>query len=92
MIQGRSIMKTRSHSNKAHRSSAKLPGDGVIGAAIAHLKAPLRWVMILGETNGLSTKEIANLAGVSLKVVQSMQDRGLALIQRELLLGHGAIA
>lgn len=85
-------MKIRSHLNKAHRSSAKLPDDGVIGAAIAHLKAPLRWVMILGETNGLSTKEIANLAGVSLKVVQSMQDRGLALVHRELLLGHPATA
>lgn len=83
-------MKTRSHSNTAHRSSARLSGDGVIGAAIAHLKAPLRWVMILGEANGLSTKEIANLAGVSLKVVRSMQYRGLALIQRELMLGCGA--
>ena len=85
-------MKTRSHSNKVHRSTATLSGDGIIGAAIAHLKAPLRWVMILSETDGLATKEIANLAGVSLKVVQSMQDRGLALVQRELLLGHGTTA
>lgn len=83
-------MKARGSSNRIHRLSTAMLGDGVIGAAISHFQAPLRWVMILGEANGLSTKEIANLGGVSLKIVKSMQDRGRALIQKELLMGCGA--
>jgi len=83
-------MSTRNSPNKSHRSSAAVSRGGATEAAIAHLPAPLRWVMILGGHSGLSTKEIASLAGVSLRIVQSMQDRGLALIRKEFLMGCGA--
>jgi len=76
--------------NRLHGSPAARVRDNVLGAAIAHLPDIFRWVMILGGPSGLSTKEIANLAGVGLKVVKSMQGRGLALIQKELLIGCGA--
>jgi DNA-directed RNA polymerase specialized sigma24 family protein len=79
-------MDTGNSRDRTCRSAAAMLRESAIGAAIAHLSAPLRWVMILGERNGLSTKEIANLAGVSLAAVKSMQGRGLALIQEELLM------
>lgn len=59
--------------------------DSVIGTAIAGLPDALRWVMLLGGQNGLSTREIAVLAGVSPNVIKSTQHRGLTLIQKALL-------
>lgn len=59
--------------------------DSAVGTAIAGLPAALRWVMLLGGQNGLSTREIATLAGVSTDVVKSTKHRGLTLIQRALL-------
>jgi DNA-directed RNA polymerase specialized sigma24 family protein len=75
-------MNTRHSAPNATR--APIRRNRAIEAAIAHLQAPLRWVMILGERGGLSTGEIANLAGVGLEVVKSIQSRALALIEREL--------
>ena len=83
-------MNTWNSWNGTCQSPVALLPDSATGAAIAHLTPPLRWIMILGGSNGLSTKEIANLAGVGLKVVKSMQVRGLTLIQKELLMGCGA--
>ena len=77
-------MNTRNSRNRTHQVLAAMLCDRANGAAIAHLPAPLRWVMILGEPNGLSTREIANLAGISIEAVISIQGRGLALM------GHGA--
>lgn len=60
-------------------------GESAMGKAIARLPDALRWVMLLGGRNGLSICEIAALAGVSQKIVESTQHRGLALLQKELL-------
>lgn len=65
-------------------------GSSALGAAIAHLPQALRWVLMLSEEGGLSTKEIAALAGVSPKSIESTQNRGIALVQRELLLKANA--
>jgi DNA-directed RNA polymerase specialized sigma24 family protein len=54
------------------------------GWAIAHLPSPVRWVMLLGGQHGLSTKEIANLSGVSMQAVKAIQNRGRELIEAEL--------
>jgi DNA-directed RNA polymerase specialized sigma24 family protein len=56
---------------------------------IARLPATVRWIVILGERDGLSPKDIANLAGVSLELVESMLDRGLAIIQKDLPITPG---
>jgi DNA-directed RNA polymerase specialized sigma24 family protein len=79
-------MNIRHSQNRTCRPHAAMLRNGAISAAIAHLSAPLRWIMILGERSGLSTGEIAQLAGVSLEDVQRMQGRGRALIQKELLM------
>ena len=71
--------------NRHQGSPVDLARDNVIGAAIAHLPDIFRWVMILGGRNGLSTREIATLAGVSPRLIESTQNRGLTLIQKELL-------
>jgi DNA-directed RNA polymerase specialized sigma24 family protein len=42
--------------------------------------------MILGERGGLTTGEIARLAGVSLDTVKAIQNRGRTLIQEEILM------
>jgi DNA-directed RNA polymerase specialized sigma24 family protein len=83
-------MNTGNSWNGTCQSPVASLSDSATGTAIAHLPAPLRWIVILGGSNGLSTKEIANLAGVGLRVVKSMQVRGLALIRKELLNGCGA--
>lgn len=70
--------------NKVTQSRAGALRDSAIGTAIARLPKVLRWVMILGDRNGLSTREIATLAGVDPKVIESTQVRGLALVRREL--------
>ncbi len=72
------------------RVPASILGASAIGAAIAHLPEALRWVLMLGEEGGLSTNEIASLAGVSPKTIESTQNRGIALVQRELLLNANA--
>lgn len=59
--------------------------DSAIGTAIAGLPDALRWVMLLGGQDGLSTREISVLAGVSPSVIKSTQRRGLTLIQNILL-------
>jgi DNA-directed RNA polymerase specialized sigma24 family protein len=69
-----------------------MPRDRALGAAIARLPATIRWIVILGERDGLSTREIADLAGVSLDLVKSMQAQGLALIQKDILIGCGAVS
>ena len=71
--------------NRLHGSPAAAVLDNVLGAAIAHLPDIFRWVMILGGRDGLSIREIATLAGVSPKLIESTQNRGLTLIQKELL-------
>jgi len=63
--------------------------DSDLSAAIARLPAIVRWIVILGERDGLSAREIANLAGVSLDLVKAMQSRGLALIQEDPLIQGG---
>lgn len=65
-------------------SPVDLLRDSALGTAISHLPDAMRWVMILGGRNGLSTDEIAALAGVSPKLVESTQHRGTMLVQREL--------
>ena len=76
--------------NNARRLPAATLDDSALGAAISRLPATIRWIVILGERNGLSTREIANLAGVSLELVKSMRGRGLALIQDDLVIQRGA--
>lgn len=76
--------------NQRHYSHQKRPAhtfvspDRATGAAIAHLPMLVRWIMLLGGQHGLSTKEIANLSGTSIKTVKSIQDRGHKLIESEL--------
>ena len=82
-------MNTGNAWNRTRRFPTAMLRDSAIGKAIARLPETLRWVMILGERNGLSTTEIANLAGVSPKVIESTQNRGLVLIQKELLIRVG---
>lgn len=79
------MKKRLTHKRKSRLLVGSL-GSGAIGAAIAHLPQALRWVLMLGEKGGLSTKEIAALAGVSTDSIESTQNRGIALVQRELLL------
>ena len=76
-------MKTRHSEKRTSRSQASIGRTRAIATAIAHLQAPLRWVMILGERGGLSTEEIANLTGVSVEAVKSVHSRALALVQKE---------
>ncbi len=78
------MIRKHSHKRKS-RDPASSRGSNVLGAAIAHLPQALRWVLMLGEKGGLSTKEIASLAGVSPETIEMTQNRGIALIQRELL-------
>jgi len=60
--------------------------DAVFEEAISHLPTVVRWVMILSEREGLSTQELADLAGVRFEVVEATQSQGLALIQKEFLM------
>ena len=84
-------MDTGNLRNGTRRSAAAILRDSAIGTAIAHLPDTLRWVMILGEDNGLSTRELADLTGVSCKVIESTHDQGLALIRKELLIGTQSV-
>lgn len=59
--------------------------DSAIGTAIAGLPDALRLVLLLGGQDGLSTREIATLAGVSPKVIESTRNRGNTLVQKELM-------
>ena len=72
---------------RVHRfeSPSELLRDNALGTAISHLPDAMRWVMILGGRGGLTDGEIASLTGVSPKVVNSTHNRGLTLVQRELL-------
>ena len=70
--------------NNADGEPADTPEASALAAAIARLPATVRWIVILGERDGLSPKDIANLAGVSLELVESMLDRGLAIIRKDL--------
>jgi len=79
MIQGRQQMRTRSARNSKHRLLASDAG----AAAISRLPELLRWIFILGEREGLSTVEIARLAGTSIEAIKSMRQRGLAIIRNE---------
>lgn len=76
-------MRTQNARNRRLRSLAALPGSSANATAISRLPALLRWVMLLGGREGLSTNEIARLAGTSIEAVKSMQCRGLALIGRQ---------
>ena len=82
-------MNRRTSRNRTYRSPAATLRDSATGVAIAHLPNFLRWVMILSERNGLSTREIAGLVGTGTEVVESTRNRGLALIQKELLMRVG---
>ena len=84
-------MSTGNSRNNSYRSPGAKLRDSALGAAIAHLPVPVRWIMILGAREGLSARDIANLAGVNIEVVKSLQGRGLALIQKELLCGCDAV-
>jgi len=83
-------MNSEKSRNNARRSPAATLDDSALGAAIARLPATIRWIVILGGRNGLSTREIANLAGIDPELVKSMQGRGLALIHEDLLIQRGA--
>jgi DNA-directed RNA polymerase specialized sigma24 family protein len=78
--------------NNAGRDSADTPKDSALATEIARLPATVRWIVILGERDGLSPKDIANLAGVSLELVESMIARGLALIQKDLPIAPGEVS
>lgn len=80
-------MKSRNAHKLPPQSAATVLRDAAIGAAIAHLPQALRWVMILAGRGGLSTNEIATLAGVSPKAIACTQTRGQALIEKELMTG-----
>jgi DNA-directed RNA polymerase specialized sigma24 family protein len=69
-----------------HRLPGIVASDEVFEEAISHLPTVVRWVMILSEREGLSTQELADLAGVRFDVVEATQSQGLALIQKEFLM------
>jgi len=76
---------SRKKSPKTPRQSAtEATSDRDFKSAIADLPDTIRWIVILGERDGLSSSEIAKLAGVSESLVEAMRQRGLALIQTEL--------
>lgn len=85
-------MKTGNGQNNARGEPDETPKDSSMAMAIARLPATVRWLVILGERDGLSTGEIANLAGVSIALVKAMQDRGLALIQKDPLIGWSTVS
>jgi DNA-directed RNA polymerase specialized sigma24 family protein len=71
-------------SNDKRRAHTSISRNRATGVAMAHLPSPLRWIMLLGGQHGLSIKDIANLSGVSIKAIQSIQSRGFKLIETEL--------
>lgn len=78
--------------DNADREPADTPEASARAAAIARLPATVRWIVILGERDGLSPKDISNLAGVSLELVESMLDLGVAIIRKDLPLAPGEVS
>ena len=85
-------MSTRNTHNRTYRSPAAGAGGPARAAAISHLPELLRWIIILGEREGLSIGEIARLAGTSREAIKSMQRRGLVLIRNELVIPPGVVS
>lgn len=84
-------MHTRKSQSISPRTNAVILRERAVGTAITHLPDSLRWVMLLGERGGLSTREIADLAGVGSEEIEFAQDQGLSLIQKEFLQGQTAL-
>ncbi len=78
--------------DNADREPADTPEASTLTAAIAGLPASVRWIVILGERDGLSPSDISNMAGVSLELVESMLGRGLAIIQKDLPIAPGEVS
>lgn len=74
----------KTHSRLRARSPVDLLRDNAFARAVSHLPDVMRWVMLLGGRDGLSTDEIATLSGVKRSVIDAMLSRGRALIQNEL--------
>lgn len=74
-------MSTRHTRNRKQRALAAKADDAADAVAISQLPLPLRWIVILGERDGLSPSEIARLAGISIETVQAMLRQGLALVR-----------
>lgn len=89
MLRGWRSMDPEARRSDADREHADMPEASDLTAEIAHLPAAVRWIVILGERDGLSPKDIANLAGVSLELVKSMLGRGLAIIQQDIPIEPG---
>jgi DNA-directed RNA polymerase specialized sigma24 family protein len=88
-MQGMPSMDAENIHNDAGKDPADKSEGSALTAEIAHLPAAVRWIVILGERDGLSPKDIANLAGVSLELVKSMLGRGLAIIQQDIPIEPG---
>lgn len=75
--------------NRLHHRTMPSPigmlRDSALGTAIAGLPDALRLVLLLGGRDGLSTREIAALAGVSPAIIESTRNRGNTLVQKELM-------
>jgi hypothetical protein len=72
----------------------KFPDHGHFSHAIMRLPAAFRSAMILSYLEGFSTREIADLAGVKPKAIDSLLKRGRELLKDEvfvLLVGKGEI-
>jgi DNA-directed RNA polymerase specialized sigma24 family protein len=65
-----------------------VPDERALQSAIADLPQNVRLIVLLGGRDGLSTVEIARLAGVSVYLVKAMQSKGHALIETALQM-HG---